>query len=436
VLLPDGDFLICGGQTELQNLEVGEVLNTIEVWNASLLQFDFKDTPMTSARRFHTCTLVYDEALDKYVVLMAGGESAPGVPVDTWDLWDPDSDEIIASGTMNAARFNHTATVLIDGTVLFAGGGTTSSALETTEIYNPSSRTFSPGTNMNARRTQHTATLLHNGDVLLTGGEGSFDTSIDIYDYTASSFVAASSLPTMVDGRNGHKAAQMEYYEGFARFTNGSATVTGILTSWNTDWVAVGDLIVNNDTNVPYEITAVNSDTSLTIQKLQYDNLGAKVTGTAYTEASTTFVDYTILHRDVFIVGGSRQSNSANPFVIATEWLDVDVTTPASSTFAATTAETAVGRYGHTLIPLADGRMVIVGGVTVDDSVAQTASAMRSYEIWTADTSADPFTGADAMSASAAVDANGFFKFHVAARLGNGTVMILRDHSAQVFFDK
>src|SRR5262249_33430371 len=71
-------------------------------------------------------------------------------------------------------------TLLGDGTVLITGGGTgvsgTWTSLNSAEIYTPSvlpgtPGTFTPVSNpMNAARWQHTATLLGDGTVLLAGG--------------------------------------------------------------------------------------------------------------------------------------------------------------------------------------------------------------------------------------------------------------------------
>src|SRR5437879_4388113 len=72
-------------------------------------------------------------------------------------------------GTMAVTRVHHTATSLLDGRVLIAGGqvssggGTTSSA----EIYNPVVDQFSPVGSMTQSRGGHRATLLPDGRVLI-----------------------------------------------------------------------------------------------------------------------------------------------------------------------------------------------------------------------------------------------------------------------------
>jgi hypothetical protein len=62
-------------------------------------------------------------------------------------------------------RIGHTATLLTDGKVLVAGGGS-----DTAELFDPSTGTFTAIGKLSAARAYHTATLLADGKVLVTGG--------------------------------------------------------------------------------------------------------------------------------------------------------------------------------------------------------------------------------------------------------------------------
>src|SRR5260370_33055374 len=76
-----------------------------------------------------------------------------------------------ATGSLNVGRFQHTATLLLDGRILVTGGlngGGTSTA--TTEIYDPSLQRWTMAPSMRHARSQHTATLLSDGRVLVAGG--------------------------------------------------------------------------------------------------------------------------------------------------------------------------------------------------------------------------------------------------------------------------
>jgi hypothetical protein len=80
---------------------------------------------------------------------------------------------------MAAARENHTATLFSGGPlahkVLIAGGDSGNSStpivLSSTELFDPTSNNFSPSAPMITARRYHTATLLLNGRVLIAGGE-------------------------------------------------------------------------------------------------------------------------------------------------------------------------------------------------------------------------------------------------------------------------
>jgi hypothetical protein len=88
------------------------------------------------------------------------------------------------TGSLNTARYGHTATLLSSGKVLVTGGlGTNGiyAPLASAEIYNPSTRKWTFTGSMSVGRTAFTATLLQNGDLLVVGGTG----------YTANCFATA-----------------------------------------------------------------------------------------------------------------------------------------------------------------------------------------------------------------------------------------------------
>ena len=75
------------------------------------------------------------------------------------------------TGSLNAARRNHTATLLPDGKVLVGGGIDSSfSPYTSAELYDPANGTWSAAGNLTTARSNHTATLLPNGKVLVAGG--------------------------------------------------------------------------------------------------------------------------------------------------------------------------------------------------------------------------------------------------------------------------
>jgi hypothetical protein len=94
---------------------------------------------------------------------------------------------------MTSGRNLHTSTLLSDGRVLIAGGGSGGCGggpFDTAELYDPRSRSFAPAARMTSRRATHTATLLANDSVLITGG---FDSP---YSVTRTAEVYRVEAPT------------------------------------------------------------------------------------------------------------------------------------------------------------------------------------------------------------------------------------------------
>jgi hypothetical protein len=105
-------------------------------------------------------------------VLVAGGDTKP-----VNSLYDPVTGKFTITGDMKTMRDEHTATLLPDGTVLIAGGVSDPAnhpALPThAELYQPDTGTFTETGDIIAARFEATATLLVDGTVLIAGGIGS-----------------------------------------------------------------------------------------------------------------------------------------------------------------------------------------------------------------------------------------------------------------------
>lgn len=71
-------------------------------------------------------------------------------------------------------RYEHTATRLLNGKVLVAGGASgISTPLASAELFDPATGTWTPTGSLAAARVRHTATLLPDGRVLVIGGNQS-----------------------------------------------------------------------------------------------------------------------------------------------------------------------------------------------------------------------------------------------------------------------
>jgi hypothetical protein len=89
---------------------------------------------------------------------------------------------------MNFPRFFHTATLLTNGKVLIAGGGSTVASLNSAELYDPATGAFTRTSDMTFPQSGHTATLLPDGKVLIVGTSGLQAMTADLYDPETGTF--------------------------------------------------------------------------------------------------------------------------------------------------------------------------------------------------------------------------------------------------------
>jgi len=225
-LLADGTVLVVGGVTTC-------VLSSAEIYNPATGAWTSTGS-MGEERWNHTATLLRDGR-----VLVAGGLCNNRLP--SAEIYNPATGTWASAGNMGNARDSHTATLLQDGKVLVAGGcrggvGNYTEALSGSEIYDPVTGTWTPTGDLGTGRYFHTATLLLNGKVLVAGGRTGIDpgrgqdntsstASAEIYDPLQKTWTPIGDLHM---ARFSHTATRLNDGTVMVAFGQGGDAVTEV----------------------------------------------------------------------------------------------------------------------------------------------------------------------------------------------------------------
>lgn len=255
-LLTNGKVLIAAG-----------VINSVLVPSAELydpVAQTFANTGnLNSGRQLHSATL-----LSNGKVLIAGGLQSDSVTgIATAELYDPTAGTFSFTGSMNTARGDHSATLLPDGTVLVAGGYNdippfTQPILSSAEVYNPATSAFTLTGSLVGQRWQHTATLLNDGTVLVAGGLGSGNFLASSERYYSTAPLAPMLVTTFTPGQPGTTVYSNP--TAFVGSTSGNTTIgfNGILPS-GVSFQAYNPLVVSGASfSTPSPSTSVNLTTA------------------------------------------------------------------------------------------------------------------------------------------------------------------------------
>jgi hypothetical protein len=192
-LLPNGKVLVAGGS-------YSQPQQTAELYDPATGRFSPVTGMPPDLRDGFTATLL---ATGK--VLLAGGYgrrggyAARGDILASAELYDPMTNTIRPDGRMVTPRAGHTATLLADGRVLFAGGYTAQGVTASAEMYDPATGAFTPTGKMAVKRHKHAAVRLEDGQVLIVGGSDERDyegryASMELYDPARGEFAATVSM--------------------------------------------------------------------------------------------------------------------------------------------------------------------------------------------------------------------------------------------------
>jgi len=171
--LPNGDAIEIGA-----SLDSPDVNQSAEIYDLASGTFSLTPGELIMGR-IGSDSPFTATVLQNGRILVAGGQGSAvgsGILAEA-ELYDPTTGQFAQTGSMTVSRSGHTATLLNDGRVLITGGvangfieGNPSGIQQSAELYDPASGVFTATGNMNVARSQHTATLLGDGRVLIAGG--------------------------------------------------------------------------------------------------------------------------------------------------------------------------------------------------------------------------------------------------------------------------
>jgi hypothetical protein len=253
--------------------------------------------------------------------LVATGRTAPTDLAPIAPGQNDSTPTIVALTPMRVARMAHTATPLLDGSVLVLGGFTEAQhAAYGAERFDPRANRFAPLAPMRTLRHSHTATILPDGRVLIVGGfaAGNQPTgAAELFDPVTATFTVTGALGAP---RAGHVAVPL---------ANGRVLIAGGV---GPDWTFLRSAEV-------------------------YDPATGRFSPTGdMTVARESHVGVALEDGDVLIAGGHRDRRERITIYASAERYDA-----VTGTFRPTGAMTT-RRHKHDAVRLADGRVLVTGG--------------------------------------------------------------------------
>ncbi|WP_437726006.1 kelch repeat-containing protein [Sorangium sp. So ce861] len=307
-------------------------------------------------------------------------DTAPSASLGPW----------LSAAPMSVGRANHTATRLLDGRVLVAGGETTrgalsawyDSALSSAEVYDPATGAWTAAASMGSARSMHTATLLSNGKVLVVGGgtNGGHTpaplAAAEIYDPAANVWTA---VPPMDVPRLGHTATPLP--DGRVLVAGGSPTgrspeelaSCAIYDPALNAWSAGGSM---------HRARSFHAATLLLDGKV-FVSGGIDATAETYDPAADAWTPGTPMlmglrsHTAMSLPGGEVLS------LDTAAWGPHQIYSPATGTWRGLSmsgweAPYSIDPSDKSAVQLADGRALLSGGVTVETAACGTTTCQAS----------------------------------------------------------
>lgn len=322
------------------------------------------NTPMNLARDTPSTTLLPDGR-----VLVAGGFGFVGYRLEAYseaELYDPATRTWTTINSMNDPRLWASATVLLSGKVLFAGGDNYNGVLSSCELFDPATSTWTPTGSMNAARIHHVAVLLPDGKVLVAGGSGPSGTnggwmsSAELYDPTTQIW---TNIPPMSTPRAWATGTLLPNGKVLVAggYSSGDLSSAELYDPATDTWTPTGSLNSPRATHLAAllpdgKVLVVGADSYSSTSAELYDPSTGLWTMTGAMQVPRGNFAMTLLRNGKVLVSGGEDANQNA--IGSAELYD-----PASGTWS--DAGTLVTpRWDHTSTLLPNGNVMLVGGDT------------------------------------------------------------------------
>lgn len=241
-----------------------------------------------------------------------------------------------SSNGLLTPRYDHTATLLSNGTVLVAGGYNTV-ALQSAELYTPGATTntgtWTAVANMGVARRDHTATLLN--PALTTGNEVLL--------------IGGGAGPGLND------LSSVELYNPNTHAWSSHQNILSATRSYHT--ATLLNKTANTSANGGKELVLVVGG-SITSTADIYDPANPSLAASAVADISPRYSHTaTLLNNGKVLVAGGFDSSTSTVLNTA------ELFGPAAGSAVVATGPLATGRYLHSATLLNDGRVLVVGGI-------------------------------------------------------------------------
>ena len=419
-LLLDGRVLFVGGAQDSETA-------SSELFDPRTNTFSRTSGALSGPRHGLSATTLLDGR-----VLVAGGSppiQVGGGPLATAELFDPTTGTFAPTGPMVVPREHHQAVRLADGRVfVLGGGGGETMDLASAEIYDPATGSWTLAGTTPVPRFAAAITALTDGRILVTGGmdaDGAAVATTEVFDPGTGQFVPASS---MVHPRYGH--ATVVLADGRVLLMGGSDGAQALASAELFDpatgrFASTGSLVTERV--APAAARLADGRVMVAGGALE---TGSPLSAEIYDAALGTFAQgafasgmhfapaHLLPDGRVLVTGG--QPEVFDPSAVTAS----PVATPRSDRTFIATGDPIEHRVGHTATRLADGRVLLIGGRS-PSALEPGRERLASAEIY--DPKTGSFTATGLMRLSQAAEGPDTVRGHAALLLDDGRVLVLGD---------